>query len=429
MNNPKVRNDSPFRGCRSAATPGSDAGRLCSRLLFIAVLLSSVAALMLAQTGASGTAEAHHQLQKAEAYLKANDPDSAAREFKAVLSLDPRNAEAYANLGVIAFLGQDCQTAAENFRKALGINSSLEKIRALLGVCDKRLGDPSSRPTLEKSFAKLNDKKLRLQVGLELASLYEQQGDPGATASIMRTLVDLAPDNVDVLFMAQRVYSELADETLNKLAVLAPGSARMQEIIAQHLINQGDLKGAIDHYRKALQIDPRASGVHYELGEAILESARSDAAAQAEAQKELESAMTVEGDTARTECELADIALLQSAPEQALAHYQRAYHLNPNEVQAQMGLAALAMPENPQQAIKYLRLAVQSDPLNASAHYQLGRAYQRLQMTELAKKELHLSQEIRKTKDQVQALYHLMNRYTKPETYEAPNQEILETNR
>jgi tetratricopeptide (TPR) repeat protein len=270
---------------------------------------------------------------------------------------------------------------------------------------------------------------LRLQVGLELASLYEQQGDPGATASIMRTLVDLAPDNVDVLFMAQRVYSELADETLNKLAVLAPGSARMQEIIAQHLINQGDLKGAIDHYRKALQIDPRASGVHYELGEAILESARSDAAAQAEAQKELELAMTVEGDTARTECELADIALLQSAPEQALAHYQRAYHLNPNEVQAQMGLAALAMPENPQQAIKYLRLAVQSDPLNASAHYQLGRAYQRLQMTELAKKELHLSQEIRKTKDQVQALYHQMNRYTKPETYEAPNQEILETNR
>jgi tetratricopeptide (TPR) repeat protein len=101
---------------------------------------------------------------------------------------------------------------------------------------------------------------------LELASLYEQQGDPGATASIMRVLGDLAPDNVDVLFMAQRVYSELADETLNKLAVLAPGSARMQEIIAQHLINQGDLKGAIDHYRKALQIDPRASGVHLRIG-------------------------------------------------------------------------------------------------------------------------------------------------------------------
>jgi tetratricopeptide (TPR) repeat protein len=376
---------------------------------------------MLAQTGASGTADAHDHLQKAEAYLKANDPDSASREFKAVVALDPRNAEAYANLGVIAFVGQDCQTAAQNFRKALGINPSLEKTRALLGVCEKRLGDPSSRAMLEKSFAKLTDKKLRLQVGLELASLYEEQRDSGATASIMRALVDLAPDNVDVLFMAQRVYAELADETLNKLAVLAPGSARMQEIIAQHLINQGDLKGAIDHYRNALQIDQRASGVHYELGEAILESARSDAATQAEAQKELESAITVEGDTAKAECQLADIALLQSAPEQALAHYQRAYHINPNEVRAQMGLATLAMQENPQQAVKYLRLAVESDPLNAPAHYQLARAYQRLQMPELAEKELHLSQEIRKTKDQVEALYHQMNRYTKPKTDEGPN--------
>jgi len=238
---------------------------------------------------------------------------------------------------------------------------------------------------------------------------------------MMHALVDLAPDNVDVLFMAQRVYSELADDTLNKLAVLAPGSARMQETIAQHLINQGDLKGAIDHYRKALQIDPRASGVHYELGEAILESARSDAAAQADAQRELESAISVEGDSAKAECELADIALLQSSPEQALAHYQRAYQLNPNEVRAQLGLATLAMKENPQQAVKYLRLVVQSDPLNASAHYQLAQAYQRLQMTELAEKELHLSQEIRKTKDQVEALYHQMNRYTKPEANDAPN--------
>lgn len=385
----------------------------------IASLLSLAAAPMLAQAGAPGTADVHDHLQKAEAYLKANDPDAARREFRAVLALDPRNAEAYANLGVIAFVEHDCQTAAENFRKALVINSSLEKTRALLGVCEKRLGDPSSRATLEKSFAKLQDKKLRLQVGLELASLCEEQGDLGATASVMHDLVDLAPDNLDVLFMAQRVYSQLADETLNKFALLAPDSARMQQIIAQHLINQGDLKGAIDHYQKALQIDPRTSGVHFELGEAILESARNDAAAQAGAQKELESAIAIEGDTAKAECELADIALLQSAPEQALTHYQRAYQLNPNEVQAQMGLAKLAMHgEDPQQAVKYLRMAVQSDPLNGSAHYQLARAYKRLQMNELAQKEFHMSQEIRKTKEQVEGLYYQMNRHKKPETYD-----------
>jgi hypothetical protein len=73
-------------------------------------------------------------------------------------------------------------------------------------------------------------------------------------------------------------------------------------------------------------------------------------------------------------------------------------------------------------------MAVRSDPLNGSAHYQLARAYQRLQMNELAQKELHLSQEIRKTNEQVEGLYHQMGRYKKPETYEGPEKNTVEPN-
>jgi cytochrome c-type biogenesis protein CcmH/NrfG len=92
-------------------------------------------------------------------------------------------------------------------------------------------------------------------------------------------------------------------------------------------------------------------------------------------------------------------------------HYERAYQLNPNEVQAQMGLAKLLMmQEKPQEAVKYLRMAVHLDPLNHAAHYQLGTAYRRLQMTDMALKELHLSQEIKQTQDQVEELYRQMNR-------------------
>ena len=374
-----------------------------------------------AQTVASRTAEIHAHLQKAEAYLKAKDPNSAAKEFEAVLVLDPKNAEAYADLGVIAFSQRDYQNAARKFRKALAIDPSLTKTQALLGICERRLGDPSARVLLEKSFPKLKDKQLRLQVGMELAGLYDQQGDSDATASVMRSLVDLDPDNVDVLFMAQRVYSELADDTLNKLAIMAPGSARMQQVIAEHLVNGGDLKSAIDHYRKALQIDPRMPGVHFELAEAILESASADAATQAEAQKELALAVTVDGDTSKTECEFGSIALSQSQTDQAFAHYQRAYQLNPNEVQAQLGLAKLLMmQEKPQEAVKYLRMAVQTDPLNGTAHYRLGTAYRRLQMTEMARKEMQLSQEIKKAKDQVEELYRQMNRQQKREVDEEP---------
>ena len=380
-------------------------------LVLLLTLLMSAVAVMTAQTAGSRAAEVHDHLRKAAEYLQAKDPNSAVKEFGAVLALDPNNAEAYANLGVIAFFQRDYQKASQYFRKALAIDPSLAKPQALLGISQKRLGDPSAPALLEKSFQKLKDKQLRLQVGMELATLYDQQGDPGATACVMRSLVDLDPDNVDILFMAQRVYSELADDTLNKLAVLAPGSARMQQVIAERLVNGGDLQGAIEHYRKALQIDPRLPGVHFELGEAILQSSPVDAGTQAEAQKEFEASIGVDGDTAKTECEFGSMALSQSHLDQAFEHYQRAYQLNPNEVQAQMGLAKLLMmQEKPQEAIKYLRMAVQSDPLNGTAHYQLGTAYRRLQMMDMADKEVLLFQEIKKTKDQVEVLYRQMNK-------------------
>jgi tetratricopeptide (TPR) repeat protein len=380
------------------------------RVLLLTLLVSAVA-VMPAQTAGSRAAEIHDHLRKAAEYLQAKDPNSAVKEFGAVLALDPNNAEAYANLGVIAFFQRDYQKASQYFRKALAIDPSLAKPQALLGISQNRLGDPSAPALLEKSFQKLKDKQLRLQVGMELAALYDQQGDPGATACVMRSLVDLDPDDVDVLFMAQRVYSELADDTLNKLAVLAPGSARMQQVIAERLVNGGDLQGAIEHYRKALQIDPRLPGVHFELGEAILQSSPVDAGTQAEAQKEFEASIGVDGDTAKTECEFGSMALSQSHLDQAFEHYQRAYQLNPNEVQAQMGLAKLLMmQEKPQEAIKYLRMAVQSDPLNGTAHYQLGTAYRRLQMMDMADKEVLLFQEIKKTKDQVEVLYRQMNK-------------------
>jgi Tfp pilus assembly protein PilF len=391
----------------------------------LALLVASLACSALAQSSTPSSAEVRDRYQRAQTALRANDPVTAEKEFRAVLTLDPRNSGAHTGIGILDMGRGDWRAASDEFRFALAAQPAFTKALSLLGICQKRLGDPSARASLEKAFRKLEEKSLRVQVGMELSGLYEQQGDMEAAAALMGKLVELDPENPDILFVAQRIYSDLAEDTLNKLAVVAPGSARMQQAIAEKLINVGDLKGAIDHYRKALQIDPRLPGIHYELGEAILESGRTDAATQAEAQKELEASIVIDGDTAKTECALAEIALLQSASDRALAHYQRAYQLNSNEVQAQMGLANLAMHENPREAVKYLRMVVESDPLNGSAHYQLARAYQRLQMNDLADKELHLSQEIRKTKEQVEGLYHQMNRYKKPEMYEGSEKETV----
>jgi len=390
-------------------------------LVLILALHAGLFTAAAAQTTASRAAGIHDHLQKAAEYLRTNDPSSAVKELDAVLALDPKNAEAYANLGVIAFFQHDYQNASQYLRKALAANPSLVSTQALLGMCDRRLGQPSAQAQLEKSFPKLKDKKLQIQVGMELAGIYYQQGNLDRSASVMQSLVALDPDNVEILYMAQLVYTELADDTLNKLAIIAPSSARMQQVIAERLVNDGDLKGAVEHYQKALEIDSRLPGVHYELAEAILELAKGDAAARDEAQKELETTIVNEGDSAKVQCELGKIALLRSDTDGAQVHYARAFMLEPLDAQAQEGLGrVLLMQDKPQEALKYLEMAIHSDPLNEEAHYHLADAYRRLQMMDKANKEVQLFQEIKKTKDQVAELYRQMNKQTKPEAEDVP---------
>jgi tetratricopeptide (TPR) repeat protein len=389
--------------------------------LFFTLLLNAHG-LMAAQTAGSRAEGIHDHLRKAAEYLKANDASSATSELHAVLALDPKNAEAYANLGAIAFVQRDYPNASQYLRKALAIDPSLTRTQALLGICERRLGHASAQALLEKSFPRLKDKNLQIQVGMELAGIYYQQDNLERVASVMQSLVDLDPDNVDILYMAQRVHSDLADETLNKLAILAPDSARMQQVIAERLINDGDLKGATEHYRKALELDPRLSGVRYELAEAILESAPSDPQVQAEAEKELVIAVKFDGQSARTECLFGRIADLRADLQSTYAHYNRAFALNPEDVQAQLGLGrVLATMEKPEEAVKYLRMAVQSDPLNEQAHFRLATVCKKLQLNDEADKELRLFQEIKQTKARVRELYRQMNRKTKDQDDQIPD--------
>ena len=86
---------------------------LCGILLCLMVCPSVVAQTTQAQI------RMHYE--RAQKDLQANQPEDAKLEFQAILKLDPNNAEAHANLGLIAFAGANYETAAADLRAALKI--------------------------------------------------------------------------------------------------------------------------------------------------------------------------------------------------------------------------------------------------------------------------------------------------------------------
>ena len=81
-----------------------------------------------------------------------------------------------------------------------------------------------SRITEPGAFAKFQDPKLRVQVSVELTDLYYQNENLDHTLPVAHELVELDPENADRFFFAQRIYSEMAYDTMNKLALLAHSS-------------------------------------------------------------------------------------------------------------------------------------------------------------------------------------------------------------
>ncbi len=356
--------------------------------------------------------EVQLHIQRAQSALKANDAETAVREFNAILKLDPKNIDARANLGVIAYMQGHYPEAAESFRKVLGLQPSLWNAQALLGMCEKHLGhSAAARTWLEKSFPHLEGTKLRVQAGMELVELDYQTGEKGKVVDPLTTLRQLDPQNVDVLYATYRTFSDLAGGALDALALVAPDSPRMHLIIAEHLVNEGDRKGAILEYRKALDLDPHLRGAHFELGEALLEGSKSPEARK-EAEEDFKTELALNPWDVRAECRLGDLYQSDASLDLDAAYksFARALQIQPNDVEAQIGMGkVLAKRGQPQEAVKYLVEASSSDPVNPRAHYQLSQVYRRLGRVAEADNELQRFEYLRKSKERIHGIYQEMH--------------------
>jgi cytochrome c-type biogenesis protein CcmH/NrfG len=348
--------------------------------------------------------------QKAAEYLKENRPDLAAGEFKAIVDLDPKNVDAHGNLGTILFFQGSYAEAVPELRTAVKLRPALWKTEALLGMAEKRTGD-IGRATrdLEKAFPNLTEERVRTETGMELIEIYSRSSDLDKAAAVIATLKKSNPTDSNVLYSAYRLYSDLADESLLSLLVVAPKSARMHQAMAHELAKRGSTSEAIENYREAIKLDPQIPGIHFELAEMlnVVDTPQS----KQEAAAEYKAAIQANPLDEQSECRLGDLALWANDLKTAEEDYTKAVQLQPDDPEANVGLAKVMVALNqPKKAEALLQHAIEVDPTNAIAHFRLSTIYRESGRFDEAKQQIEQYQKYNKMKEQLRELYRALHR-------------------
>jgi len=346
--------------------------------------------------------------RKAQEYLRENKPELAVPEFKALVALEPNNVDARGNLGVLLFFQGAYADAIPHLRAALKLQPSLWKIQALLGMAEKRTGNVAgAQGDLEKAFPKLTEQKIRVETGMELIEIYSKSGDLEKAAVTVGVLRELEPTNVEIIYAAYRVYSDLADESKLSLSVVGPKSAQVHQMMAHELAREGKTDEAIANYRAALAINPALPGLHFELAEMLNNPSVKDGAEEAE--REYRAALEVNPLDEKSECRLGDIAALRGDQKEAFERYSRALQLQADDADANIGLAKVLMSMNqPEKAEALLKHAIALDPTNAQAHFRLGTIYRQTGRPDDAKRELAEYQKYKDMKEKLREMYRAM---------------------
>lgn len=339
--------------------------------------------------------------QQSQKYLQEQKPQLAIPVLQEIASLDPKNLNAQANLGVLLYFQGKYAAAIPHMRAALDLQGDLWRIQALLGMAEKRTGDlKQAQNDLERAFSNLDDKKIQVEAGLELIELHTASVQLDKALAIAMKLQELAPQNPRILLATYELSRQTMDQSLLSMMMTAPDSAEMHMMMAGELARQGDHTNAIAQYREALRLNPALPGAHFELAEQLRTS--SDAALNAQAEGEYKAAVRINEYDAISWRQLGGIMTAKGDFKAAQDDYKRALALQPKDAEAKTGLAiALLSTNQTNDAVSLLESAVKDDPTNLVAHYRLSMLYRRMGRTADAQRETDTFQHYKEVKDRL----------------------------
>nr|MDO8088346.1 tetratricopeptide repeat protein [Candidatus Sigynarchaeum springense] len=206
------------------------------------------------------------------ALAKKDDVKEAINAFKGAVKFDPRDGDAWFNLGSLLDDAGDMPAAIEAYREAIKIEPGRADAWNNLSLSLKRAGDiagaiAASREAIKISPTYVSAWKL-------LAFYLRSSGDSDGAITAYREAVKLKPNDANIWNEMSCIYTEggkldqrvKPDKAASILAEaidharraidLAPAEGLYHTTLGEALEASGDMDSAIAKYQKALELDP-----------------------------------------------------------------------------------------------------------------------------------------------------------------------------
>jgi tetratricopeptide (TPR) repeat protein len=299
----------------------------------------------------------------------------AERLYRDILQSNPRHADAWHLLGLVAYQHGDLPAALESICRAIGLDPGQASYHNHLGEVYRAMRRGSEAEAccrraveLKEDFAIAHN---------TLGAVLAEQGRFSEAIASFRQAVKHKPDDAQAhsnLGTALQSLEQLdeAIASFRRSIACDPGSAVAWNQLGTALVKQGKIEEAVDHYRKALRLNPRLAAAEKNLG-AIFQSLSKWNEATACYQR----ALAIEADCAETHFNLGAILHGQGQLAMAVESYRNAIRANPQHAGAYNNLGAISKRQGKlTEAVECYQRALEFRPNFVEALNNLGNVFQ-----------------------------------------------------
>ncbi len=225
--------------------------------------------------GQEPDSDINRHFSAARAAQSSGDFDLAAKEYTAVLRLQPHLPEARVNLGLVFYLQNRYAESAREMGKALAETPALRGAELFLGIDYVKLGEPQQAiPRLKSAVQQEPGNK---QARIWLSAALSDAGLENEAVLELRDAKAAFPADPDILFLLGQAYGNAANDEMERVFAVV-GTPLYHQALGDLYREQQTWTKAIGHYQRALEKDPNWSAAHLGLGEVYLQQAKLDQA-------------------------------------------------------------------------------------------------------------------------------------------------------